>query len=223
MARITEQARAGNRARLMEAAAVAFAREGLDGANINEISLAAGLSKGTVYNYFSSKDALFLAVVEQACAWAAERAADPGPRAPVRERLRALVASDLAWAREHEAFARVLVRELFAGKPEMYARVVEAAAPYVERVGEVLREGVARGEVRADVPAGELALIFAGLGMLGLVQHWGSGGAWPALEEVPDLVVDLFLDGTAPRAGPAAVTARAGQGGPPPGMPGGGQ
>ncbi len=223
MARITEQARAGNRARLLEAAAAAFAREGLDGANINEISLAAGLAKGTVYNYFASKEALFLAVVEQACAWAAGSAADPGPDAPARERLRALIASDMAWAGEHEAFARVLVRELFAGKPEMYGRVLEAAAPYIERVGEVLRDGIARGEVRADVPAGELALVFTGLGVLGLVQHWGSGGAWPALEEVPELVVDLFLDGAAPRAGQAAVADRAGRGNPPPAVPGSGR
>lgn len=199
MVRTTEQARARNRARLLESAAVAFARDGLDRANINEISLASGLAKGTVYNYFASKEALFLAVVEQACEWAAGHAADPGPAAPVRERLRALIASDMAWAAEHEAFARVLVRELFAGQPEMYARVVEAAAPFIGQVDAVLRDAVARGEVRADMPSGEMALVFSGLGMLGLAQHWGSGGGWPALEEIPGFVVDLFLDGARTR------------------------
>ena len=45
----------------------------------------------------------------------------------------------------------------------------------------------------------ELALLFVGLGDLALIQHWGSGGAWPTLDELPELIVDVFLDGAAPR------------------------
>ncbi len=200
MARISEQARADNRTRLLESAAVAFARDGLDGANINAISLAAGFAKGTVYNYFASKEELFLAVVEEACARAVEGAEPLGPGASTRERLRVLLASDVEWAREYEAFARVLVREVFAGRPGLYERVVLAAAPFIGRVVEILRDGVAAGEVRADVAVEQLAVVFTGLGELALVQHWGSGGQWPTLEEIPGLVVELFLEGARPRA-----------------------
>jgi hypothetical protein len=35
--------------------------------------------------------------------------------------------------------------------------------------------------------------------MMALSQHWGSGGAWPPLDDIPDLVVDLLLDGVRPR------------------------
>jgi AcrR family transcriptional regulator len=38
---------------------------------VNRISVAAGLAKGTIYNYFPSKRELFLAVVEEASAQAA--------------------------------------------------------------------------------------------------------------------------------------------------------
>lgn len=199
MARVSQQAQAASRARLLEAAAEAFARDGLDGANINDISLAAGLAKGTVYNYFPSKEALFLTVIEEACLLAASGTEAAGAQASTRDRLHAAIASDMAWAHEHEAFARVLVRELFAGKPELYGRVVEAAAPYIERVGQILADGVARAEVRPDSPVEQLALVFTGLGMLALAQHWGSGGGWPAFEEIPDLVVGLFLEGARPR------------------------
>lgn len=47
--------------------------------------------------------------------------------------------------------------------------------------------------------------MFAGMGELALVQHWGSGGAWPTLEQIPDLVVGLFLGGAAPRPGPDQI------------------
>jgi len=59
----------------------------------------------------------------------------------------------------------------------------------------ILRDGVERGEVRGDVPVERLALVFVGLGDLMLLQHWGSGGAWPSLEELPAFVTKLFLRG----------------------------
>ena len=37
--------------------------------------------------------------------------------------------------------------------------------------------------------------MFVGTLALLYVQHWGIGGAWPALEDVPELVVSAFLDG----------------------------
>jgi AcrR family transcriptional regulator len=199
MPRLTEQSKTENRRRLLDAAASEFARKGLEDANINEISLAAGFAKGTVYNHFPSKDALFMAVVEEACELAATGAGEVSAEAPTRERLRAVLASDVEWARAHEAFARVLMREVLNPNPRFYPRVLEAAAPFISRVRGILADGVKRGEVRADIPVEELALVFTGFGDLALIQHWGSGGAWPALEQIPTLIAGLFLEGAAPR------------------------
>jgi AcrR family transcriptional regulator len=200
MPRVTAEDKLANRRRLLDAAAQEFAARGLEGANINEISLAAGLAKGTVYNHFPSKEALFLAVVQEACELAAAGSRTVPPDAPTRERLRAALASDVDWARGHEPFARVLVREVISAHPRFYPRVLQAAAPFISRVREIISDGVARGEVRADLSAEELALTFVGLGDLALVGHWGSGGAWPRLEDIPELVVALFMEGAAPRA-----------------------
>ena len=49
---------------LLEAATGEFAREGYNGANINRISRSAGFAKGTIYNYFPSKRALMLALID---------------------------------------------------------------------------------------------------------------------------------------------------------------
>jgi AcrR family transcriptional regulator len=198
-ARMTERSKAATRERLLEAAAAEFAARGLDAANINEISLAAGLAKGTVYNYFPSKEALFLAVIEHGCELAA-RAAEAVPhQAPSRERLRAAIEGDLAWARAHEPFARVLFRELLSANPRLYPAVLQAAAPLLEAVIGILAEGQARKEIRADIPSDRLALAFLGLGDLALLQHWGTAGGWPSYDEIPDLVLRLFLEGAAER------------------------
>ena len=198
--RVTTETKRATRHRLLESAAAEFARAGLQRASVDEISLAAGLAKGTVYNYFGSKEELFLAVVEEACARAAEAGAPA--EASTRERLRATLGAFVGWAREHEAFAQVLVRECLMGTPELYPRVIAAEAPYVNELTAILALGVARGEVRRDIPAESLALALAGLADLALVRCWASGGTIPRLEEIPELVVSLFLDGAGPRTTP---------------------
>ena len=199
--RITSEQKQLHRGRLLEAAAAEFAVAGVDRANVNHISLAAGLAKGTVYNYFASKRELFLAVVAEASARAAAGVADVPEDAPVGERLRALLESDIAWVREHHDFARVLVREALAGDPRFQSEIVTAAAPFVERVAEILGAGVARGEIRDDLDVGRLALLFSGICELAVSLHWGAGEGWPPLDEIPELLPRLFLEGAAARNG----------------------
>src|SRR5436305_1017142 len=63
MSRVTADTKQATRARLLAAAAQEFARAGLERANVDAISLAAGYAKGTIYNYFAPKEELFLAAV----------------------------------------------------------------------------------------------------------------------------------------------------------------
>lgn len=43
-------------------------------------------------------------------------------------------------------------------------------------------------------------LFFVGMEQIVLAQHWGSGAQWPTLEEIPELMLDQFLKGAAPRS-----------------------
>jgi AcrR family transcriptional regulator len=58
------ESRARTRAHLLEAAAEVFARRGFNGASVEEVADVAGYTKGAVYSNFSSKDELFLAVLQ---------------------------------------------------------------------------------------------------------------------------------------------------------------
>lgn len=51
--------------RIFEAAKHAFAMSGFTGANINKIAESAGISIGSMYKYFRTKDDLFLALIEK--------------------------------------------------------------------------------------------------------------------------------------------------------------
>ena len=63
-----EQIQHQTRQLLLQAAGEEFARQGYDGANVNRISRAAGFAKGTIYNYFPSKRALMLALIDEIAA-----------------------------------------------------------------------------------------------------------------------------------------------------------
>src|SRR5271157_2565396 len=61
------------RRQIMDGARTAFLSGGFDGASMNDIARAAGVSKGTLYAYFTSKDALFEAIIRAEYAQTAER------------------------------------------------------------------------------------------------------------------------------------------------------
>jgi TetR/AcrR family transcriptional regulator, fatty acid metabolism regulator protein len=190
------------RERLIRTAALHFADAGFDAARIDAISQDAGLAKGTVYNYFASKQELFGVVVEEAARRAAGlfRLSDQG--GSVRSRLVAVAEADVAVLREGEAFVKVLVREAMSFRAETYQLIQEHLAPYVNAVAGLLEEGVNQGEIRDDTPVEQLALLFVGTLSMLYVQHWGSNGAWPSLEEIPALTVTTFLDGAARKRSP---------------------
>ncbi len=55
------------RDRILAGATAIFDAEGYEGASMSQIAASANVSKGTLYNYFSSKQALFSAVVRRRC------------------------------------------------------------------------------------------------------------------------------------------------------------
>jgi AcrR family transcriptional regulator len=60
------------RRQILEGARAVFMSQGFDAASMGEIARAAGVSKGTLYVYFESKEDLFEAIVHQQCEVQAE-------------------------------------------------------------------------------------------------------------------------------------------------------
>jgi AcrR family transcriptional regulator len=188
MPRLTAAAHAANRSALLEAGAQAIAESGLARARIDDISLAAGLAKGTVYNHFASKEALFRAILSEACQLAEASAERVPADASAADRLAAFVAGNVEWATARPALSMVFARELLAGDPATQAFVLEAAWHCVEVVAAILA-----GEVRGDLPPERLAVAFIRHATLLLSQQRATG--WPPLADLPRVAATLFLDG----------------------------
>jgi len=60
-----EAMRESRRKQIMDAALELFASKGYSNCSISQLSAHAGISKGLMYNYFDSKEALLLAIIEE--------------------------------------------------------------------------------------------------------------------------------------------------------------
>jgi AcrR family transcriptional regulator len=102
------------RSAILDAALEVFSRRGYNGASIDEIATAAGISKALIYEHFPSKKDLHVSLLErhvQDIFVALARTADT--REPGEVRLRNGVNAFLEWAETHREAFRLLFRDTF--------------------------------------------------------------------------------------------------------------
>ncbi|MGD8399062.1 MAG: TetR/AcrR family transcriptional regulator [Anaerolineae bacterium] len=154
---------------LLEAATIEFAREGYNGANINRISRTAGFAKGTIYNYFSSKRALMLALIDLIAAshhrFVAERVRQEED--PVR-RLRRFFEAGFDWIVRNLPQGKVMLTMLNGTDEEFKLCVSHGYQPMHQLIiEEILVPGMTQGVFRQEDPipvAGLLMTLYLGIG-----------------------------------------------------------
>jgi AcrR family transcriptional regulator len=214
MPKIAEQARAARRAQIIAAALACFARAGYHATTMADVAAQAGVSKGTPYLYFESKEALFIALHEEWDCGLADRinaaiAALPeaGRRSP-RQNLRVVAAAVAEHVLEQAQTCRVLMeaRALAAHEPAIATAVRDADTRAHQQLEGLFAAGIEAGEWPAGTDPALAARLFTA-GLYGLMAQWhlapGSFSwetAAAALADGPAAVphpASLVLDGEA--------------------------
>lgn len=143
----------GKRAAILEAAKQMFTQGGFDGASMDQIAAAAGVSKLTVYSHYGDKEALFVAVVKSHCEQQLPSSLfDPMPLVPLRERLMMIAQAFFTMVSAPAAVAghRMLCTPQLSGSP-LPQLFWEAGPKRVQSDFEaLLQRRVAAGEL--DIP-----------------------------------------------------------------------
>lgn len=147
---------ASNKRDVVLAAAVrSFAARGLDGTGMRDIARAAGLTEGTLYHYFPSKDAL----IDAAFQWSAFQASDVRSamgraEETLRERLTGVGADFLAALRRDPDWTRVVIREALRAADEspVRAALLSLAAERTRELAAALRDEMAARRIRECEP-----------------------------------------------------------------------
>ncbi|HEY1447584.1 MAG TPA: TetR/AcrR family transcriptional regulator [Caulobacteraceae bacterium] len=146
---------------ILAVAAEVFAEEGYQAASMSSIAARLGGSKGTLYNYFGSKEALFEAHIRESCGRIAADILDFVDDQPVGEVLQRLGERflDQILSDQSVRLFQIVVAE--ARRTPELARLFFESGPQVgrERIGRYLKEAQARGEIDAD-DCDEAAWIF---------------------------------------------------------------
>ena len=141
---------AQTRRAILEAAIGRFGREGFRAASVADIARDAGVGGTVAYAYFSSKEALFLAALDEDAAGVIHEGLSTVSAGMVLEDWRQLLLFSLVGAVEHHPLAR---RVLAGLEPDVTDRVLEipALADLRKACTERLREGQLAGTVRRDI------------------------------------------------------------------------
>ncbi len=186
---------------ILDAALAVFGERGFDAARMEDIAGRAGVSKGALYLYFDSKEALLKGLIEREVA-------------PVAARLRALAKHGGA---DPAATLRLIVRTAtkltqapaFAATPRVVlsvaARFPEIGRHYRERVVDIglgaieslIARGIESGAFRQVDPAAAARMVMGPVLLKALHVHFLGGAPDKDAEARADTLIDILFRGTA--------------------------
>ena len=186
------------RNRILDSAQERFARDGFDVAGIAEICQAAGVSKGAFYHHFTSKQALFLELLQRWLSGLDAQLRQILAQQPsVPDALRALAATG------HQVFevadGRLPLFLEFWNKAghdsEIWQATIAPYRTYRDFFAEVIDQGIAQGSLRpvdANVAAEAIVSLAVGLVVQGVLDP--EGADWG---EALSASVSILLEGLA--------------------------
>jgi AcrR family transcriptional regulator len=180
------------RLRLLDAAVKEFARVGFSEANINTISTSAGFAKGTIYNYFSSKRALLIALIDataiQHYDFIVEQVrVEPNPA----RRLAIFYKAGFEYITHHLSRARVLINTINGPDEAFKAYLFKSYQPMFQFVAEEIIMLGLQQDIFRPVEPGSMARLLMTIYLGAASQLDPQGRLWMD----PDQVARLVLDG----------------------------
>lgn len=178
---------------IYEGAVVVLAEHGLNRATMDRVAAAAGVAKGSLYNYFRSKDEL-LAFVHEKTVQPLHEAGEQIVTSDLAasEKLSAMVRNWRQYVGEHRATFQMLIKNS-GSEGVLKEASLETNEVVVRRIAGVIDEGIQAGEFRAvnTQYAAEMLLAAA----KGMLEAEFAEGVQRSDEETVDTLISVFLHG----------------------------
>jgi TetR/AcrR family transcriptional regulator, cholesterol catabolism regulator len=179
------------REELTRTAARLFAERGYHGTSLADLAEALGIQKASLYHHIDTKEDLLWEVARSGAA-AFHTALDAVPDSvPATEKIRLALRAHLRVVAEQLDAATVFTREWRALEGERRASFVAERRRYEERIRDLFREGVERGELRTDLDVATAALLL--LSAANWAYTWLRAGA--DTDALADRLFAVLLDG----------------------------
>jgi AcrR family transcriptional regulator len=188
---------AERREQILNSAGELFAAKGVAATTVREIGNAVGLLSGSLYHYFDSKDAMVEQLVSDflqdlTAAYPRVRAENDDPRSS----LAGLIRESFHLVAKHPYACHIYQHDFnYLRTLPRFASLDEMAHDGERAWLDVLREGVDRGQFRADVDP--LVFYRYSRDAIFLTVRWyRPGGRYP-IDELADSAIAVFMEGYA--------------------------
>jgi TetR/AcrR family transcriptional regulator, cholesterol catabolism regulator len=178
------------REELTRIAARLFAERGYQGTSLADLAEGLGVQKPSLYHHIDSKEDLLWEIAQEG-AVAFHAGLDGVPPGPAPERIRLALRAHLAVVSGQLDVATVFVREWRYLDGERRAGFLAERRRYEDRVRELFREGVERGDLRTDLDLATAGLLF--LSAANWAYTWLRPGS--DTDALADRLYDALLDG----------------------------
>ncbi|MGD0695328.1 MAG: TetR/AcrR family transcriptional regulator [Terriglobia bacterium] len=169
---LRERKKLETRARIIEHAVRIFGERGMTAPTVEEIAAAADVGKGTIYNYFSTKEEIVVAFMVEVEKLVQAKVADfAARRGPLASILADFIRYQLELKEPYRDFVRVFMAQVYTRGSELMPHFEEMQNAIDPPLIELFRSLMRRGLMRNDVHLASLIEIFKLLHM-GIVTVW---------------------------------------------------
>lgn len=196
---LQEHTRATYREAILDAAERVFVRDGIQLAKMVDIAEATGVSVGTVYNYFESKESVFAALVERHRERYFSVLEEPMDTDDPIAGLLTVVRRSMRFVEENGVLFTIYLKSAYPsleGVPRCMPTIdaEQDNARYCQRLAVWLERGAQLGKIRTDVPIDELVWLLHSV-MHMLVMEWLHSPSKFSIADRAQSLVGLFLEG----------------------------
>lgn len=141
------------RARVLDQAAKLFAERGLNQTDMAELAARAGVAKGSLYNYFKSKDELYFHVCRHALARSREAVyGGIDPAWDIFQQVEHIFRSGVAFALEHPEYVSLYLNISSAGMERFAQKISRSVEKYTaNHLKRQIKKSIKQGLVRPDL------------------------------------------------------------------------
>lgn len=185
---------------ILDAARQVFSQRGFEKATLEEIAEIAEYGKGTIYNYFSSKEDLFVSVIIRGIhrfRTFVEKAIE-GRQTP-RDKLEAYIDASFEFFEQHRQLFSILQTErnklAQSLNDDMFHRFCEEEKNLTGYLAQFLKEGISAGEFK-PIDAQKLAQVLFGMIHVAIIHDVREPDEYN-LQSEAEFIKQIFFEGIA--------------------------
>ena len=133
--------------KIFEASMKLFAEKGYDATSVEEITATVGVAKGTLYYHFSSKEEIFMFLIEEGMKLLKNSIEIKTEKLDSSiDKIKAIILIQIKVIKKYEDLISIVLSQIW-GTEERNIKCKTYVLDYIKTIEEIIKEGIKRGEI----------------------------------------------------------------------------